>query len=263
MIPAAGLGTRLQPLTRYVPKEMLPVQLRPMIEYAVAEAALSGLTEICIVVAPQKDDLVRAYFRDAPLQRATIRFVVQPEPLGLMDALRCAADFVGRDPFALLLPDNVIVGSPATAQLVQAWAKYGTHVVGLIKPSPDEQSALGARARLTLTPIEGERDYGITAVGLEKRPLEAAGPSITSIGRYVFGADVLADIDTVAGRSGPGELDDVPVLSELAERGRLIGRVIDGEYYDVGNPVGYWRANCRFSPADDLASRLALPADGG
>ncbi len=265
VIPAAGLGTRLRPLTRFMPKEMLPVQLRPMIEYAVAEAARSGATEICIVVAPQKHELLRAYFADAPLREATIQFVVQPEPLGLMDAVRRAADFVGRDPFALLLPDNIIVGSPATAQLIEAWAKYGTHVVGLIKPSPDERSALGARAPLTLASIGGERDYRIRAVGLEKRSLDtwAGERSITNIGRYIFGVDVLTAIETVAGRSGSGELDDVAVMGELAERGRLMGRVIDGEYYDVGNPVGYWRANCRFAPIDDLAGRLALPADGG
>lgn len=262
VIPAAGLGTRLWPASRAVPKEMLPVQLRPMIEYSVAEAALSGIREICVIVAPEKQALVRSYFHAVPPRDATIEYVVQPKPLGLMEAVHRAAAFTRGEPFALLLPDNIFVGPPALAQLIEVWAEHRTDVVGLIQPSSDEIPALGPRAPLSLAPFEDEGTFRVTAVGLQKHPLQSVRGrrSTTNVGRYIFGADVFAQIEAVEGRAGSEELDDVPVLSELARRGRLIGRIIEGEHYDVGNPLGYWRANRRFDPADDLVARLVLPA---
>lgn len=268
VIPAGGLGTRLRPVTYGIPKEMLPVHMRPMLEYAVAEAALSGIHDICIVLAPEKEEPVRRYFEAVPPQGCSLEYVFQPQPSGLMEGIRRAADFIGKDPVAVLLPDNLFVARiPALRQLVNVWRRFGTNVVGLVTVGAEDAMALGPRGPIRADVLEGGV-YRIRAFG-EKAPARpAAGERLlVSVGRYVFAPGLLDAIRSVAAsvaEGGPGrrglELDDIPILQRLVAAEALLGAVLEGEYYDVGNPVGYWRANLRFSPAEQWAAKIVVAA---
>ncbi|MBI4513586.1 MAG: NTP transferase domain-containing protein [Gemmatimonadetes bacterium] len=270
VIPAGGLGTRLRPVTYGIPKEMLPVHLRPMLEYAVAEAALSGIHDICLVLAPEKEDSVRRYFEAVPPQGCSLEYVFQPRPLGLMDAVRRAADFIGGDRVAVLLPDNLFVGHPpALRQLLTVWRRFGTNVVGLVRVGAEEAMALGPRGPIRAEAVEGGV-YRIQAFQA-KAPVRVAAEErhLVSVGRYAFAPGVVDAIRSVAPSVAEGgaarrglELDDVPVLQRLVAEEALLGAVLEGEYYDVGNPVGYWRANLRFSPGEELAAKIVLASRG-
>ncbi len=266
VIPAGGRGTRMRPVTRVVPKEMLPIGTRPMLEYAVLEAAAAGVEEICIVVAPWKERVVREYLEGAAPEGCRLRFRIQPEPLGLMDAVGRARDVVDGRPFALLLPDNVFEGPPPLRDLSGLWREHRTSVLGLVRVAADDAGGLGDRAPLTLEPLEGgpEGAHRVSDVGAAKRALDtvASDRFTVGVGRYIFEPEVFAATEALRG-SVDGELDDVQVLRRLARQGRLLGRVIRARYHDVGNPVGYWRANRRLGPAATATGDEGTPESDG
>lgn len=250
VIPAAGRGTRMRPLSVVVPKEMFPVGLRPMLEHTVAEAVRSGVRRLCMVVAPDKEPLIREYFETFPPD-LHVEYAVQPEPMGLMDAVRRARTFTAGERFAVLLPDNFFIGRPVLAQILEAPVQAGQHVVGVLRATEEMAEGLGARGALNLAPIEGDaRSFRVEAVGPEKTPIRvgADGSAPISLGRYIFAPDIFDAIDDEEARLDEGELDDVPIMNRLAGQGKVLGRLVEAEYYDVGNPLGYWRANRRVGP---------------
>lgn len=250
VIPAAGRGTRLLPLTRVLPKEMLPLGARPMIDHCILEALASGIRELCVVVNPTNQITRRHVEALVEEQRhlfsgCLLTTVDQPEPLGLADAIYRAKDFVRGQPFAVLLPDNILIGErPAMGQLMAAFQEHHRDMVGMIRVTRTKawtfshcgliscrRTRRGIRRLTGLSPkLPGPLDLGNRRQALKGFP------------RYIYHPHVFEYIDGTRGMSD-GELDDVPVLQAMIGDGALFGTLLNGTGFDAGNLDGYWAAN--------------------
>jgi len=250
LIPCGGKGTRMLSLTGGAPKELLPVAGVPVVERVARECAESGVSDLLVVVAPGKEAIEE---RLRPLagtagMPARIDFVVQPEARGLADAIRLGRDFAGRSPLAVALPDNLFVGdAPGVAQVAESYARTGKNVVAVVEIFAGEAERRGATSafpgRLDGDEFHIER---IPDKGARTQTFDTGGArsAYTGVGRYVFEPELFAVIDEVERALAPGEeLDDVPVMQRLLERGRLIGRRMRGRFLDVGLPEGYREAD--------------------
>lgn len=270
VIPAAGLGTRFLPATKAVPKEMLPVVDRPMIEYAVAEAAAAGITEIVVVTTAGKEAIERHFTPDPDLEaaleragkrdllervRATsglaaIRYVVQDEPRGLGDAVATAQDLVA-EPFAVLLPDELVL-TGLLAQMVGAFERERVSVIGLMEVPRATISAYGCPR------VEPVSDGFVRVLEIVEKPAVDEAPSnLATIGRYVFTPEVfeaLAGLEPGVG----GEIQLTDAIDVLARTQGVYGVVLREGRYDVGRKVDYLRASLEVALArDDLADEVA------
>jgi len=268
LIPAAGRGTRFYPLSRTVPKEMLPIGGLPMIHYAVEEAAAAGIEEIVVVIAPGKD-IIRRYFTEpadprglpkgagaavdgidpearlaALQQRVSFSFVVQDPPDGLGGAILQARSVVRQRPFALLLPDYVWWGANPIHALRTAFEAEPTHLQGLMTLEGRHAHLFGNNGGVELEPLNGER-YRVRALqekGEGSFPLDPGERTIKACPRHIYLPDVFARLE----RLGPdrfGEKDDVPLLQELVVDNRLDGVLCEGRGLDVGNIQGLLAGN--------------------
>ena len=259
VIPAGGLGTRFLPITRTVPKELLPIIDTPVIELVVAEMAAAGITRVVIVNAPGKDSL-DAYFRPnerlerrlaaefrkeeiALLKRpeglATVRLVIQDEPKGNGHAVLQARPLVGAEPFAMVWGDDLVVGdTPAIGQLIEARQRLGGgSVVGTIRVSKEKAAAYGVIAG---TPVD-ERTQRVLAI-VEKPKPEDAPSQFAAVHGYVLEPEVFDMLERVKpGRNGEIWLTDA--VSELAREGAPVWAVeLQGTRYDTGDKLGYVKA---------------------
>lgn len=247
VIPCGGRGTRLQPITRWVAKEMLPVQLQPLLYWTLDEAAAAGLRRAIIVTNPEKP-MVEAAARDymeAGRGGIQIEFVPQDRPAGLGDALLRARPLLDGQPFAVLLPDNLFEGANPTAAVLDAWRRTGLATVLVTKIGAAEAGAAGATGR-ALVESGSDGTLLVTALaGKGEGRFDTAGAAVaaTAIGRFIFQGDVFGEFEEVARSLAPGaELNDVPVLQRLAARRTLAGVWNPARFYDVGVPEGYHRA---------------------
>jgi UTP--glucose-1-phosphate uridylyltransferase len=258
VIPAAGLGTRFLPASKAVPKVLLPIVDRPVIQYAVEEMARAGITQICIVLshgqgaiadhfapAPEleavlekagKTELLEEVRRTETL--ADIFYVQQHRPLGLGHAVLCAADFVDDEPFAVLLPDELFDPQDNfLGDMVETFEAQGLSVVAGLEVPHEEISRYGAMA---VEDVEAELLRILSLV--EKPPLDQAPSDIAIVGRYVLEPAVLA----LLAKLPPGALGEIQLtdaLDILAAQGRLLGRLYRGRRWDAGNKQGFLRAN--------------------
>lgn len=251
VIPCGGRGTRLLPITRWIAKEMLPVRLRPLLYWALDEAAAAGLGRAIVVTNPDKpmvEAAARDYARTAR-NRLEICIVPQDRPAGLGDALLRARPILDGHPFAVLLPDNLFDGPSPTEAVLDAWRKSRIATVLVTKIAASEASAAGATGRASVEPQPGGTLL-VTGLGTKtgaRFDTAGAAAAATAIGRFVFEGDVFTEFDEVAGGLAPGaELDDVPVLQRLAARRALAGVWNPARFYDVGVPEGYHRAVADF-----------------
>jgi UTP--glucose-1-phosphate uridylyltransferase len=247
VIPCGGLGTRLHPITRWLPKEMLPVALRPMLHWTLDEAADAGLLRAVIVTNPHKpmlEAVARSY--SGPLD---LEFVPQDHPRGLGDALLRARDLLGGSPFVMVLPDNLFSGPNPISAVLDVCRATGLATVLLAEISRHDAETKGATGRATLQ----EDPEGILRVtdvadkGTGRFDTAGQAAAVTPIGRIAFPAGILEEFDEVGRALPPGaELDDVPVLQRLARRGALAGTINRARFYDVGVPEGYREAVAGF-----------------
>lgn len=222
------------------PKEMVPVAGRPAIDWVLDECAASGIDEILVVSAPNKEALI-AYVARKP----GVQVILQAQPRGLADAIRLGR---GDAPLAVALPDNIFIADqPALTQVIDCHRATGRSIVAIVEVSASEAARKGATAAL-----EGVRDgarYHISRIpdkGAKSATFNTgdAGSAYTAVGRFVFLPEALAAIDVVErGIPAGAELDDVPLMQWLLARGLLEGRVIDGTFLDIGLPSGYDEAN--------------------
>ena len=265
IIPAAGFGTRFLPVAKAVPKEMLPIVDRPVIDYVVEEAASSGITDILIIISrdkraieeyfsshPALEASLRAKGKTAelnlvttPSQRARIHFLWQPEMRGLGDAVLLGRTFAGNDPCAVLLGDTIVSSSnptdPVTAQLIRTFQTHG-----------------GSTVALEEVPLEKVSRYGIADASqlpdnawkvhqwIEKPEPHEAPSRLAIASRYVFTPaifDCLAS--TTPGKGGEIQLTDA--MRQLASREPMFGVQFHGQRHDIGNPVGFISANLAFA----------------
>jgi len=260
VIPAAGLGTRFLPATKAMPKEMLCVVDKPIIQYAVEEAVASGIEHVIIVTGRSKSsmedhfdisyelettlrergkhDLVREARKVSDL--ASVSYVRQKEPLGLGHAVLAARDLVGNEPFAVMLPDDLIdaPGAPALRQMIDVFERGGDPVIALLKVAMEDISAYGV--------IRGERDSGDARVHLlrelvEKPKREDAPSDLAIIGRYILTPDIFDDLVATA-RDHSGEIQLTNGLRALGARRRLLGYEFEGTRYDAGQKLGFLKA---------------------
>ena len=257
VFPVAGLGTRFLPATKAMPKEMLTVVDKPLIQYAVEEALEAGIEQIIFVTGRGKGALedhfdisyeLEATMRARGKSMAAIEgirqrpgspvYVRQQEPLGLGHAVWCARDIVGDEPFAVLLPDELMVGRPNfMARMVEAYASVGGNIVGALEVPEDETDKYGV-----ISP--GRRDGRLTEVtALVEKPAKGTAPSNLMIpGRYILQPEVMKVLDNPVTGAG-GEIQLTDAMAQLIGRQPFHGYTFDGQRYDCGDKAGYIQAN--------------------
>ena len=263
IFPVAGLGTRFLPATKSIPKEILTLVDRPLIDYAVEEAREAGIEDFIFVTSRGKSAL-SDYFDDAPdlearleaagkwdalkaVRRASmpsgkIAYVRQNKPLGLGHAVACAAHLIGDEPFAVVLPDDVIRGEAGgLAQLVEAHEQVGGCVVAATRVPKSEISRYGVIAPDAFTPKAGRR---LTrAAGLVEKPAPEDAPSdLAVVGRYILTPSVMRRLETAKpGLGGEIQLTDA-IAAEICDGGSVHGLCLRGERFDCGSKRGYLEA---------------------
>ncbi len=258
VIPVAGFGTRFLPVTRSVPKVLVPVVDTPPIQYAVEEAILAGIDKIVLVMSPGHES-VAGYFDSAPelekaLERrgderaleeirrisglADIEYVYQERPLGLGHAVLTARDAVGAEPFAVFLPDDLVWSdAPTIGAMIDVFQKRRGAVVAVRKVPDQAVSSLGI-----IAPIPLDDEVYEVAGMVEKPALEDAPSNLAIIGRYVLPADVFEKIERV--RPGAlGEIQLTDAISMLLETQKVFAYEFPGVHFDVGTPVGLLKAS--------------------
>ncbi len=246
VIPCGGLGRRLRPITNWVPKEMLPVGLKPLLYWALDEAAVAGLQRAILVVNPHKP-VIEAAARQ--YQGALeLEFVPQPAFRGLGDAILAAEEAVGGAPFVLLQPDQLFDGPNPTAAVLASWRQAGRASVLLAAVDEASRARTGALGTATLTPGTPSLVTHLDARGSSLGRFQgAAGNALAPVGRVAYPGNVFRDFHDVAARVPPGaEVDDRPVLQRLAERGELVGVETPARFFDIGVPEGYREAVARW-----------------
>ncbi|NLK22011.1 MAG: UTP--glucose-1-phosphate uridylyltransferase GalU [Epulopiscium sp.] len=268
IIPAAGLGTRFLPATKAQPKEMLPIVDKPTIQYIVEEAVNSGIEDIIIVTGRSKrsieDHFDKSIELELDLERkgkvellklarqaselANIHYIRQKEPKGLGHAILTAKNFIGDEPFAVLLGDDIIVSeNPCLKQMIEIFNEFKTSILGVQKV-PDEDvnkyGIIGAKH------IEN-RVYKVTDM-VEKPKTKEAPSNIAILGRYIITPRIFDYLEVQEAGTG-GEIQLTDALKKLSEEEAIYAYDFIGKRYDVGNKMGFLRATVEFAlNRDDL-----------
>ncbi len=274
IFPVAGLGTRFLPATKSIPKEIMTLVDRPLIQYAIDEAREAGIKEFIFVTAKGKGAL-EDYFDAAPELEKTLRkknkidllqelkatdmdsgaiaYIRQREALGLGHAVWCARRLIGNEPFAVILPDDVIASEKSCLlQMVEQYAETQGNIVATMEVANDQVSSYGI--------IDPAEDMGriISVRDMAEKPDPADAPSnLAVIGRYILEPPVLKRLNTLKRGSG----DEIQLTDAIAEEARegatVYGYRFDGQRYDCGSKIGYLKATIAFGLArDDLKDDL-------
>jgi UTP--glucose-1-phosphate uridylyltransferase len=276
VIPAAGWGTRLLPVTKTQPKEMLPIGCKPLIQFAVEEAVEANIPNVIIIISPNRQ-VIADYFTPAPelaaiLARkneysllndlmhlesmASITYIVQPEPLGLGHAVALAREAVGNEPFAVILPDDLI-DHPESGlrQMLPIFTKYDTSVLAVETVDRQEIRKYGV-----IRPQQiAERIYKVEEV-VEKPEPEVAPSSLSIVGRYILTPAIFEALAQTTPDSR-GEIQLTDAISLLLARQSVYALEFQGTRYDVGNPIGWLEAQVAYglkhpSFGDEFRGRL-------
>ncbi len=267
VLPVAGLGSRFLPATKAIPKELLPVVDKPLIQYIIEEAAEAGITDIILVTHSSKQAIENHFDKDYELEAELIRrekhelleikrsitpkdiriiSVRQPEALGLGHAVLCAEPIIAGEPFAVLLPD-VLMYHPkrgCLAQMVDYYNRNHTSIVALEEVPDDEVQQYG------IADVEGD-DMRIRAL-VEKPKLEDAPSNLAVVGRYIFTPRIIELLKQTKPGAG-GEIQLTDAMAELIEREIMLGFEFTGESYDCGHKHGFLQANIEYAlRRDDL-----------
>ncbi len=264
MFPVAGLGTRFLPATKASPKEMLPVVDKPLIQYAVEEAAAAGITEMIFVTGRGKrtieDHFDKAYELEAELNEkgkhkllqyvremlpAGVQYVYvrQPEALGLGHAVLCARHLVGDQPFAVILADDLIDAgehAPVMKQMVDQYAKHHASILGVVNVERHETSSYGIVASSPISKKPGERVSRVSAI-VEKPKPENAPSTLSVVGRYILAPQVFEHLEKI--RQGVGkEIQLTDGIAALMKQQPVFAYEFEGTRYDCGSKLGYLQA---------------------
>ena len=263
VIPAAGLGTRFLPATKACPKEMLPIVDKPTIQYIIEEALASGIKDILIITGHNKRSIedhfdynpelelnLREHGKDELLAMVqeigdiNLHYIRQKEPKGLGHAILCAKSFVGNEPFAVLLGDDVVYNEdkPCLQQLIDVYDNTGASVLGCQTVPQERVSSYGIVAS------EATKDERIFKVRdmVEKPKVEEAPSRLAVLGRYVITPEIFAILEqTAPGRGGEIQLTDA--LKVLAQEQDMYAYDFVGRRYDVGDKQGYLEATVEYA----------------
>jgi UTP--glucose-1-phosphate uridylyltransferase len=278
VIPAAGFGTRFLPITKSLPKEMLPVVDTPVIQYVVEEAVLSGITDILIVISSGKHAIEEHFDRSLILEAALeakgkfeeleqikqiskmahIHYVFQPEMNGLGDAILYAKQHVGKEPFAVFLGDTIVAGKdkPVTKQLIEVYDRYHGSVVALEQVPAEKVSRYGVIDGELVSEMEKTSTGNILqssgfgrvfkARDFVEKPSPAEAPSDLAIAsRYLFTPEIFDILEkTPRGKNNEVQLTDA--MRQLVKIQAMYGLQIDGTRYDIGNKLDFIKTNLVF-----------------
>lgn len=265
VIPAAGFGTRFLPATKAIPKEMLPIVDIPTIQYIIEEAVNSGIEEICLITNSYKQSIENHFDRSFELEEklkasndlehlemiqkitdmVNIVSVRQKTPKGLGHAILCAKSFVGNEPFAVLLGDDIVInagGPGAIRQLMDVYETTGCSVVGVQPVAEENVSKYGI-----IDPLEKIEDGLMTVSTFVEKPAQEDAPSNMAIlGRYVLGPDIFEKLETQAAGKG-NEIQLTDAIDRLAKEDTVYACQFDGRRYDVGDRKGFLQAQIEFA----------------
>jgi len=282
VFPCAGFGTRFFPATKVIPKEMLPLVDKPILQYGIEEALGSGLDKLIIVTSKGKDAILDHFDRTAELEQSLrergkldllgevdvvsrmtdLIAVRQKEALGLGHAVLQARDAVGDEPFAVVLPDDVILADePCLLQMRHVFEDTGRPVVALMEVQPEETSRYGIVAGT----MERERRFRVS--DMVEKPKANAPSRYAIIGRYILPPQIFAALEKT-GRGAGGEIQLTDALRALLAQGDFYGYVFEGKRYDAGEKLGYLKATVDYAlkhPAlgDDFHDYLRSVLDDG
>ena len=264
VIPAAGLGTRFFPIAKSVPKELLPILDKPMLQYVVEELAEAGIEQVIIVTARGKEGIAH-YFQPAPeLEErlakdgsnglldqirhastlADVSFVIQEQPLGLGHAVWTARNAVGQEPFVVALPDDIVVNTPGvTSQMLGVYRRFGGGVVAIEQVPWDVVHNYGVVDSLVVEDrIQKVKDL------VEKPSREKAPSNLTIVGRYILPPEIFGCLErTQPGAKGEIQLTDG--MLRLLQEQELYGYQFEGRRYDGGTPLGLLQASLELALA--------------
>ncbi|TAK99759.1 MAG: UTP--glucose-1-phosphate uridylyltransferase [Rhodospirillaceae bacterium] len=266
VLPVAGLGTRFLPATKVIPKEMIPVIDKPVVQYAVEEARAAGIEEFIFVTADGKESIANHFsghpvlermltekkknaelqlVREATLPPGAMHLIKQHDPLGLGHAVWCAWELVGDEPFAVILPDDMVLSqTPCLKQLIDAHARVGGHVVAVEDVPRDQTNRYG------ILDIAGDQGTLTKARGLVEKPAPDKAPStLAIIGRYVLDPAVFKELDRHT-RGAGNEIQLTDALNRTLATVPFHGLRFEGRRYDCGTRVGFIEANVAFGLAN-------------
>jgi UTP--glucose-1-phosphate uridylyltransferase len=273
VIPAAGLGTRFLPATKAQPKEMLPLLDKPAIQYVVEEAVRAGLTDILIITGRGKRPIEDHFDRSIELEHfleskgkfeelkqvreitdmASIHYIRQRDPLGLGHAVSVAEEHVGREPFAVLLGDDIMAESnPLLSEMLRVHERYGRSVLAAIEVSRDEIRLYGS-----IEPefVEDDRLARVLSV-VEKPEPENAPSNLAAIGRYILTPEIFDALRHVEPGVG-GEIQLTDAINALAQQQAVYAHAFEGGRFDVGNKLDYMKAMIELAiDRDDVGKDL-------
>nr|WP_115640271.1 UTP--glucose-1-phosphate uridylyltransferase GalU [Clostridium putrefaciens] len=269
IIPAAGLGTRFLPATKAQPKEMLPIVDKPTLQYIIEEAVDSGIEEILIITGRNKTSIENHFDKSVELElelekkgkndlleevrkisdMVNIHYIRQKEPKGLGHAIHCAKSFIGNEPFAVLLGDDIVYNEdkPCLKQMIEVYDKYETSILGVQEVDKKDVSKYGI--------VDGnlieDRVYNVKDL-VEKPAIECAPSNVAILGRYIINPSIFGILEhTKAGKGGEIQLTDA--LKELAKKENMYGYNFIGRRYDVGDKQGFLEATVEYAlRRDDL-----------
>ncbi|USK33631.1 UTP--glucose-1-phosphate uridylyltransferase GalU [Bacillus sp. F19] len=269
IIPAAGLGTRFLPATKAQPKEMLPIVDKPTIQYIIEEAVASGIEDILIVSGRGKraieDHFDKSYELEETLikkekwdllskvqgisELANIHYIRQKEPLGLGHAIYCARRFIGNEPFAVMLGDDIVQSDvPCLKQLIDVYDRFQSTVIGVQNVKTEDVSKYGI---VSYDQQEKKADNVYKVKDLVEKPKREDAPSNTAIlGRYILRPEIFDILAKLKPGSG-GEIQLTDALKELAHKEEVTAYHFIGKRYDVGDKLGFIQATIDFAMDND------------
>ena len=284
IFPVAGMGTRFLPATKSVPKEIMTLVDRPLIQYAIDEARAAGITEFIFVtsrgkgaledyfdLAPNleeelrrkgKDDLLET-LRQTNMDSGAIAYIRQHKALGLGHAVWCARRLIGDKPFAVILPDDVIAAEkPCLQQMVEAYDETGGNMVAAMEVAPEKTSSYG------ILDVESENGNLLGVKSMVEKPKASEAPSnLAVIGRYILAPSVLKNLETMEKGAG-GEIQLTDAIAADLDQGRKVhGYRFAGQRFDCGSKSGFLQATVAYGLArselrDDLAGYIKSIAPG-
>ena len=274
IIPAAGLGTRFLPATKAQPKEMLPIVDKPTIQYIVEEAIASGIEDIIIVTGRGKraieDHFDKSYELEETLAKrkkwdalegiqrisnmANIHYIRQKEPLGLGHAIYCARRFIGDEPFAVMLGDDIIQSTqePCMKQLMHVFERYRCSVIAAMEVPKESVTKYGI---LEIGPQVDQKVLQVKGL-IEKPAIEEAPSTYAIMGRYILQPEIFDILETLPTGAG-GEIQLTDALQKLNEIQAILAYEFEGKRYDVGDKLGFMKASIDVAlQYDDLREEL-------
>ena len=270
VIPVAGMGTRFLPVTKSVPKEMLPIIDVPALHYIVEEAVNSGIEEILFITSPYKTVIENYFDRNFELEKRLEKsgkkekikkieaipnmckfyYMRQGEPMGSGHAIKIAKEFINNEPFAVIYGDDLMKSNePVLKQLIDMYEKYDSNIIGVQKVKHEDVYKYGI---IEYEDIETKKIKSL----VEKPKIEDAPSDYAGVGRYIVKPEIFKELDEMLPSSN-GEYQFTDAMLSLMKKQDFYACEFNGKYYDIGSQIGYLKANIEFALLrDDLKDNL-------